>query len=64
RLSLSSNGFSWDLANAVGSSKALSAGQWYDLELGYSNTLGYKLFSMGCRKLRFPPPPRFIIRGG
>src|SRR5262249_41355781 len=43
----SSNGFSWDIASTSPGSATLSANQWYDIEVSYSSTAGYKIYLNG-----------------
>jgi Ca2+-binding RTX toxin-like protein len=48
RVALSSAGTSWDIANYIAASKTTwTTNQWYEFELSYSATSGYRLYTDG-----------------
>ncbi|MGG2334389.1 LamG-like jellyroll fold domain-containing protein, partial [Salmonella enterica] len=42
----SSNGTSWNIYSGTGTT-SLAANQWYDIELSYSGTAGYRIYLNG-----------------
>lgn len=62
---ISSNNSTWDIANVVqGTKSSWTTGQWYDIELSYSSTSGYRVFVDGVEDIHINSTTKMYNPGG